>query len=256
MVFRPFTGPFVGPEAAPAGLSRHAPPSGINLCGNSPSDAIKSSSIISGQHAIKQMSIYAQREQPGWNPLEADVHPHQHLRSAGVTEVDNVYLPSPIKGKWGKTRELSPIEYQPVPRAQVSDVLSGINGSTMWGLPGGVATQRRLNQMGSVLQPFAPCVPLFAEKLDVHRFEKGFVRTPNVSRHTNHAAPLAPIDSFSRSFSPSECNPSHQRGKHQHTHNIGELSWNCKTLHPDASSRIPVFKQWLGESTLKGSGEW
>eukprot|EP00965_Chrysotila_dentata_P187668 6172275-Pleurochrysis_carterae.AAC.2 len=70
------------------------------------------------QHASQSVSPYAQIARPRWSAAEPNVRPSQAYSAAGITPIDNTYLPWPLQAKWGKTRSLSPQESMRPPRMQ------------------------------------------------------------------------------------------------------------------------------------------
>jgi len=214
-----------GSTARPAGLPRPSAQGGITLCGPSPLDGIAvTKGSVFGRHAVRDCSPYAQVALPGWRPTEAAVHAHQHQRSAGITPINNTYLPKPLMPIWGKTRELSPIELHTVPKTQCPDLLWTSKGN---GFPG----EMDQAQMSTVRPDFSPTIPIFREKYDVFRFEAGFLRAPNVSRGAA-LAPLSPLHAVGEISAPSD----------SPTAKFDKFSFDKSAL---GTSRIPVCKSWL-----------
>ena len=108
----------VGTMARPAGVS------GIMGGGNATEfyGKMLAKGSDRGLHALRTASPYAERAEPGWAPLEATTKPSWADRGAGTVSagcIDNTYMPSPLKNKWGKQRELSKAEVIVLPHKQV-----------------------------------------------------------------------------------------------------------------------------------------
>ena len=218
--------PFVynGTMARPAGLPRPQAPGGLVICGPSQLDGrAVSAQGIGDEHALRRHSPYAHVAPAGWSAQEAGVQPNQSMRSAGQDlYITNTYTPAPIKGLWGKTRELSVRELQPRPRSQVTDLLSTTKGFSKPPIMDATG-------MDVVRPPFSPSIPVYRE--NGFGFEAGFLRRPNVSRGAR-LAPLSPLATMAQIDPPATMGSS----------KMSKFSFDKTAL---GTSRIPVCKAWL-----------
>jgi len=128
-----------------------------------------------GLHALRTASPYAERAEPGWEPLEPETKPSWADRGAGTVSagcIDNTYMPSPLKNKWGKQRELSKAEVIVLPHKQATDLLATTMGATTF-------EKAAVEDMLSIREPYSATIPLF-HPIDPLRAEAGFVRIPNI----------------------------------------------------------------------------
>ena len=128
-----------------------------------------------GLHALRTASPYAERAEPGWEPLEPETKPSWADRGAGVVSagcIDNTYMPSPLKNKWGSQREKSKAEVIVLPHKQATDLLATTMGATTF-------EKAAVEDMLSIREPYSATIPLF-HPIDPLRAEAGFVRIPNI----------------------------------------------------------------------------
>lgn len=145
-----------------------------------------------GLHALRTASPYAERAEPGWAPLEATTQPSWADRGAGTVSggcIDNTYMPSPLKNKWGKQRELAKAEVVVLPHKQATDLLATTMGASKF-------VTASVEDMSTIRDPYSATIPLF-HHIDPTRAEAGFVRGPNIIPGAK-PPPLSPWDGQSQ----------------------------------------------------------
>ena len=74
-----------------------------------------------GAHALRLASPYAEKAERGWAPKEPATTPNWSDSGAGTVSagcIDNTYMPSPLKNKWGKQKGMSKREAVVLPHKQ------------------------------------------------------------------------------------------------------------------------------------------
>jgi len=111
----------------------------------------------------------------GWAAKEAGVAPTHANMAAGLDSVvDNTMRFKPLPPRYGKTREISPMETAPAIRTLAPDLLCSSKGLNPTSLP----KVDHCGRMGAVLSQYSPSAALFAGQYDPERRTSGFLRTP------------------------------------------------------------------------------
>jgi len=111
----------------------------------------------------------------GWQPKEASPKPNYDCQAAGMCSyIDNTMRISPIKPFWGQTRQLSRVEGTSPYRVLPEHTLTAIKA------PHGAPHLESPEAMASVLNKYAPAVPVFDYKYDPSRLNSGFISSPSL----------------------------------------------------------------------------
>ena len=103
------------------------------------------------------------------------MHPTHKESPAGLDSVvDNTVRYKPLPPRYGKTREISPMEMSPVMRSLAPDLLAESKGLRTNALP----IVRESERIGAVLGPYAANAPIYGERFDPERRRAGFLNTP------------------------------------------------------------------------------
>ena len=159
-----------GVTAFPAGLASGCVPIGAPVGPTAPYELDRSVSWRQQQRVSLRQQPF-----PAWRPKEASVHPMCTAAAAGVNSaVDNTMRLSPVKRRWGLTRQASRREEGPLIMVTPAATLAAITTTNA----DATVTLGDDADMPSVLPKYAPAVSLFDAKYEPSRLSSGFIASP------------------------------------------------------------------------------